>query len=205
MKNRDQRDEMALRADEDGHECEVSAEAMAQAFPIGDLLRQDMGAEIVRREGEWDAFTAGVSRRIASLLVSEGRMNAEERAVNQLREQVESEVHELAPRFEQEFGRGVEAKIFRAGRERRTFSDLFARLIESLGDAFELRKFAYAAPVTLLLTVGLWMKFDTSSNVLGDRSVRSGSVAVQSMSFEGTVTLMNEDDQTVLWLDEPTS
>src|SRR5262245_48128478 len=120
MKNLDRRDEIALEVEHDDTECEVSSAALEQPFPLGALFREEVDAELARRDGEWTAFTARVFRTIDSADVVAERMSLEQRAIEMMRAEVEGELADMTSRFEREFKLGIEQKIWRAAREKPT-------------------------------------------------------------------------------------
>src|SRR5262245_2736119 len=135
MTKRDHRDEVAFEVENDASECEVSEAALLQPFPLGRLLAEEAGAELERRDGEWSAFSASVFRKIDQAELAEERMDVEDRAIAMMKEEVESELGEMAPRFDRAFKDGVEQRIWRAAREPSLgdrVSDWFASLRRAL-------------------------------------------------------------------------
>jgi hypothetical protein len=208
MKNIDRRDEVAFEVEHDEAECEVSPAALAQPFPLGALLREEVEQEIAKRDGEWNAFTAHVFRKADQAELVEARMSLEERAVEMMRAEVGGELAEMLPRFDRDFRDGVEQRIWRSAREQPSFwsraSEWFASMKRSLSP--RPIGFAMAAAAAVAIAVTYAPVPPNGPSVVPVTVGQSGRVSVDRVSFEGTATVLSDEGITVLWLtDDATS
>ncbi len=163
-------------------------------------LRSELEAELGRREGAWPSFTAAVFRQIDEQALLCSRMELEDQAMVRLQEEVDLELHELAPGFEEAFREGVERRIWRSARDAPGF---FAKLKHTLSTHLEGRwrmgwAWAGAGATALMLAFSVpdaWLSTPM------ERAV--GQVTVEDLSFEGTVTVVPREGMTVVWLSPP--
>jgi hypothetical protein len=204
MKNHDHRDEVAFAVEHDPSECDISEAALeaalSQPFTVGALLREEVEAEIEKRDGEWNAFTHQIFRRVDQAELELERKSLEERAVAMLKEEVEHELADMAPRFDRDFAKGIEAKIWRAARERRpTIGERFGEWIDSWKRAFVPRT------VGALAMAGVAAALIVVVNSGPTEQMPQVAVSVDRVSFEGNVTVLNEDGNTIVWLADASS
>ena len=207
MKNFDRRDEIAFEVEHDASECEVSEAALQQPFGLGALLREEVEGELEKRDGQWSAFTAQVFRRVDQAELAAERMSLEERAIDMMRAEVDGELAEMMPRFDRAFKDGIEQRIWDAAREQ---PSLGARISEWLSSW---KKMLAPRPLGLAMAAAAAIVVAVTFNPLGVQNGgeevaigNSGSVSVDRVDFEGTVTVMSEDGLTVVWLaDDATS
>lgn len=203
MKNLDRRNEIAFEVEPDDTECEVSSAALEQPFPLGALLREEVDAELSKRDGEWNAFTARVFRTIDQASIVEQRMSLEERAIEVMRAQVDGELAEMTPRFEREFKLGIEQKVWRAAREKPTLGARVSEWVSSWKKMLAPRPIGFAMAAAAAVAIAVAYNPLPAVPNAGDVGAR---VSVDRVSFEGTVTVMAEDGMTVMWLaDDATS
>lgn len=206
MTAREHRDDLAFEVDDDMDGCEVSEAALAQPFKLGALLRSHDAGELARRDGQWDAFSAQVFKEIDRRELATARLTLEDRAVEHLKRSVESEVAHMTPRFERNFGADVEARIWRAAKQP-SLGEQLARLWGQFKESLAPRRLGYAATAAALAAGLFWMQSAPSALDAGTGIARTsdGHVRVDSVTFQGTVTVMSEDDMTLVWLDDATS
>ncbi len=198
MKNVDHRDEVAFEVEHDASECDVSEAALAQPFGLGALLREEAGAELEKRDGEWDAFTASVFRRVDNEDLALERMSLEDRAIGLMKVEVEGELGEMMPRFDREFRNEVEQRIWRAAREKPAMGERVSTWLSSFREKLFPRTLGFAAAAAAAaLLFAVW---PSSSEVTPLAIAPEGSVSVERVQFEGTVTVMEEGGMTVVWL-----
>lgn len=200
MKNVDHRDEVAFEVEEhDASECDVSEAALAQPFAFGALLREEAEAELNKREGEWDAFTASVFRRVDNEDLALERMSLEDRAIGLMKAEVDGELSEMLPRFDRAFQKEVEQRIWRAAREQPTFGERVSNWWSSFREKMMPRTMGFAAAAAAAaLVFAVWP--GPSADVVPLAVAPEGTVSVERVSFEGTVTVMEEGGITVVWL-----
>lgn len=168
---------------------------------VKELLTEDAAQEIARRDGEWNAFTAAVFDRIDDEDLGVLRMPMEDQAIDLFRQEVAGELAELAPRFEEGFREGVEQRIWNAAREPTIFDRVRAFFDRSLGEGIGWSvgwAGAMAAALAIVTVTGI------PGNERGAQIAENnpGAVSVESVSFEGTVTVMPNDGVTVVWLSD---
>ena len=182
----------ARAASSDGRDELPDAVSAALGAPIRE--------ELARRDGQWSAFSESVRRQIRQDAVATARKPLAEQAIDQLREDVHAEVEAVAQRFESSFADRVDQRI--ATQE----PGLWARLVAWFEDQASPARmafggFAAAAAAAMVLFV----------LVPGDQGMQQpavaalspgGEVTVNEVSFEGTVTMFEEDGIAVIWLED---
>ncbi len=168
---------------------------------VEELLTEDAAQEIARRDGEWSAFTMAVFDRIDDEDLGVARLPLEDQAVDLFRHEIAGELADLAPRFEEGFREGVEQRIWNAAREPTLMDRIRAYFDRSLGEGLGWSvgwAGAMAAALAIVTVNGIPGNDDTSQiaeNIPGE-------VSVESVSFEGTVTVMPNNGVTVVWLSD---
>lgn len=167
---------------------------------VEELLGEETSAELERRDGEWNAFTSAVFRRIDEEDLGLQRLPLEDQAIEMFRQDIDGELSELAPKFEEGFREGIEQRIWDAAREEPTFGQraraFFDRLMGD-GMGWSLGWAGAMAAVLFMVAVGGWPTVDTPDQIAENIS---GGVTVQDLSFEGNVTVMPGDGATVIFL-----
>lgn len=167
---------------------------------VAELLTESTEEELARRDGEWNAFTSAVFRRMDEEALATERADLEARALDLFKQEIDLELSDLAPRFEEVFRDSVEKRIFQSAIEQSWTARAKAWLERfrpqlALGWAG-----AAAAIVMLVVAVG---SVEEPGRV--QDKLASGHVAVQRISFEGDVTVLPDDGVTVIWLDSAQS
>lgn len=168
----------------------------------GELLREQTAEELDRRDGEWDAFTAGVFRSLDQEETATARCELEDQAVALLKQEVDAELFQMAPRFEEAFKESVEKRIFQSAIEP-TIKGRLKRWLDKMrpehGFGFGWAA-AAAAAVALVVMVG---PLDTERAPKIGPQLARGQVSVERISFDGDVTVLPEEGVTIIWLDSP--
>jgi hypothetical protein len=168
---------------------------------VGELLGETTERELSRRDGEWDAFTSSVFRKIDEEAVAAERADLEAQAIHLFKQEMDVELSEMAPRFEETFRESVEKKIFQSAIEQRWTARFKAWLQQARPQGLSLAwASAAAAAVLMVVAVG-----SMQGGGQLEEKLASGHVSVQRISFEGDVTVLPDDGVTVIWLDGATS
>ncbi len=164
---------------------------------VAELLTEATEEEIARRDGEWDAFTCSVFRRLDAEAVAHQRADLEAQAIALFKQEIDLELSELSPGFEEAFKESVEKRIFQSAIVPSWTHRLSAWFERARGDGFGLGWAGAAAAVVLLVFAAGTMQTGTQI----DDTLMDGHVAVQEISFEGDVTVLPDDGVTIIWLD----
>src|SRR5262252_878056 len=84
---------------------------------VAELLTEATDHELVRRDGEWDAFTYSVFRKLDEEVVATQRADLEAQAIDLFKHELDVELSEMAPQFEEAFRDSVEKRIFQSAIE----------------------------------------------------------------------------------------
>ena len=178
---------------------EVEAELSAPSAEAAQV-RADLEAETASRAGQWSAFAASVSDQIRAAERVAARTPIEVRAIETLREDVAAELESVEPRFEKTFRREVEAK--RDAPAAPSFLDrAMGRMrgwLHQLSGPQRLTIGGLAAVAAASMMFVAEPTLDHASDVVN--ALPSGAVSVDDVSFEGMVTVIENDGQTVIWL-----
>ena len=167
---------------------------------VAELLTETTERELARRDGEWDAFTASVFRQLDEEAVATRRADLEAQAIDLFKQEIDLELSEMAPRFEEAFKETVEKRIFQSAIEQSWTARLKAWFEQARPQLTLGWASAAAAVVLMVLAVGSMQ----GTGELDDELV-AGRVSVQRISFEGDVTVLPDDGVTIIWLDGATS
>lgn len=167
---------------------------------VAELLTESTQDELARRDGEWDAFTASVFRKLDEEAVATQRADLEAQAISLFKQEIDVELSEMGPQFEEAFRESIEKRIFKSAIEQ----SWTARVKAWFEAARPQLAFGWAgaAAAVLLLVVGIGSMESRSSL---QEKLESGQVSVQQISFEGDVTVLPDDGVTVIWLDSAAS
>ena len=163
---------------------------------VAELLTESTDRELARRDGEWNAFTASVFRKLDEEAHAIERADLEAQAIGLFKQEIDLEMSEVAPRFEEAFRDSVEKRIFRSAIEpswRARGKAWLERLRPAMGLGWAT---AAAAAVALVLAVG-----SLDDAAIMEDGLAGGRVSVERISFEGDVTVLPDDGVTVIWLD----
>lgn len=170
---------------------------------VSELLKEELDEELERRDGEWSAFTQSVFRLMDDEVTQESRMELEELAIAQLKTEVDAELSEMAPNFEEMFRENIEQKIWQSAKEEVTLWTQLRDFFQSIARSEFGYGFGWATAVAAVVMVAVMATPNTPT--LDGSEPMAGHVSVESLSFEGTVTLMPDDGVTVIWLDDTPS
>jgi hypothetical protein len=164
---------------------------------VKELLEEQVGHELERRDGEWSAFTASVFRQIDSEDRGVARASLEDQAIELFKAEIGSELNSIAPRFDEAFKDSVEQRIFASAKE----PSLWERLKSAASDLMRPQiawRFAGAAAAAGVFALAIVQNPGTEMVA----EVRPGEVSVESIGFEGTVTVVPQQGVTVIWLSD---
>lgn len=196
--NEDLREDLAIEQEDDTPAPEALARLLAQPFELSAALKGEVDQELLRRDGEWSAFTASVFRQIDGAEAEVTRMSVEDQAIAGLKSEVDAELAEMAPRFEASFRAGIEQRIWQAAKQQPTLGERITAWMDQLGRLLlpHSRSLGLAAAMAaILVAIALGGLFTSGDETLGD-----SQVSVDRVSFEGSVTVMQEDGSPVVWL-----
>lgn len=179
-------------------EAEVEAD-LTEPFAHAGALRDEIEAELERRQPHWSAFTQGVLRELREDARQESRVPLADRAVAELRRDVETEVERAEPRFEREFQREVWRRVEAAppslwGRLR----GFFAPSLEGWRAGAGL--LGAAAAVFLLLIAA--PRMEPPPPRVDAPAVDRGSVEVREVNFDGRVMVIEGEGVTFVYLSD---
>lgn len=182
----------------------VMAKLPAETVTVAELLTEHTEAELAAREGEWRAFSARVFEAVDAEARQTDRAPLEEQAIAALRADVESEVEAMSPSFGERFKKDVEKEIFKSAQQPDpwwTRAWAWCREMFAFEGGYGL---AAAAATAVLLVAITGLPPGEAPRGEPVTTALPGEVAVDSLSFEGDVTVMPEDGITIVWLDAPT-
>lgn len=173
---------------------------------VQELLREEIGAELRSREGQWTAFREQVQWRLDREAGALQQMDLEDRAIRALTEEVDGELGSMSARFEGAFREELESRIFRTGMEpapwwRRWWSGL--KDAASPAPAWGMAVATGAAAVALAVGIGSQPDSEPGAGAppqVAPKVVRSGTVMVDELSFEGSATVTVDQGATVVML-----
>lgn len=203
------RGNVPLEDEPEAPDPEVLERALAQPFELGALLRREVDEELARRDGEWSAFTSGVFRTIDGAELEVTRMSVEDRAIAVMKAEVDAELAELAPLFDAGFKQGVEQRIWQSAKEQPTWGARIGGWLDSLRRTLfpdvgfrGLGLVAAAAAVILVVVLGGLFE----QPVVPELTPPANAVTIANLSYEGSVTVMQNEGVAVVWLaDDGTS
>jgi hypothetical protein len=198
--NEDLRADVAIEHEDEAPDAEVLARFLAQPFELGATLREETEHELHRRDGEWSAFASSVFREIDGAEAQVTRMSVEDQAIAKLKAEVDAELADVAPRLEATFRAGIEQRIWQAAKEQPTLGARISAWLDGLGRALlphsRVGGFGLAAAMAAILVAIAVGGLFTS----GDDPTDGADVSVDYVSFEGSVTVMQEGGSAVVWL-----
>jgi hypothetical protein len=168
---------------------------------VAELLTEATEHELARRDGDWDAFTASVFRKMDAEEVATQRADLEAQAVSLFKQEIDVELSEMSPKFEEAFRESIEKRIFQSAIEAPSWSVRAKAWFQSLARPQLAVGWAGAAAAVVLLVAGVGSMQSTGKL----DELATGNVSVQQISFEGDVTVLPDDGVTVIWLDSAAS
>jgi|GEM_PF-4403528 len=172
-------------------EQDVYAELEQEFEP--DLLAWKHSA-LSSREGQWSAFTEQVVEAVHRDQIKNARLPLAEQTVKYMREDIEVSVDSQEARFERDFFSELQNRI---EDNRKTlgerFLDFFGAFLRPVPLAWGSAAFAVAAAV-------FFVQAPTSPEKPLPIVETEHRVLVEAVQFEGTVTLSQSEDLTVIWL-----
>jgi hypothetical protein len=175
-------------------------DARRAGVPVGELLREAHARELERMDGRWSAFAAQIQDQLEAPS-PEGDLEAQ--AVALLRADVDDELRELAPAFEEAFKEEVDRRIFVRGRSPKPWLDRLRSWVRERSAAaragWGLGLAAAAAAAALVVVPRGGPRPDPMA---GARAELRGEVSVDAVSFEGDVMMIPDDGVTVMVLSD---
>ena len=170
-----------------------------QWVTVQELLREDVQAELDRRDGQWNAFREQVQWRLDREAGAVEQLGLEDRAIRAWADQVDGEVASVAHRFEGAFREELDGRIFERGIERpawwRPWWDR-ARAAWFSRPAWGLAAAGAAAAVVLAVSGP-----DGSESTKPSASPAGpGRVHVEALAFDGSATVTVDDGVTLVML-----
>ena len=173
----------------DGFSLRWAEDADQGAATVGDMLRSEVASAVDDKTHAWSAF----AHQVMWAIERARPVGNDDNAMAMLRDEVESELDALAPRFDSDFREGVERRIFREGQTVqpwwRRWSDAFTDWLQpspGLGLA------AAAAAAVVLVVV--------RPTSVPEPTPDAGQVSISAVRFDGTVTVMPDDGIAVVWV-----
>lgn len=163
---------------------------------VGELLRESTAEELSRRDGEWNAFTSAVFRQLDQEDLGHARASLEEQAIDLFKAGIEAELTASAPRFEEAFREEVEQRIFQSAKEP-TFWQKLQTSVKALLRPVPMFRVAGAAAAFGVMMIAVVSR-TPDPEVIAE--ALPGEVSVESIGFEGTVTVVPQQGVTVIWL-----
>jgi len=161
---------------------------------IGNAVRAQSHDEIEQREGQWSAFTQRVLDEAWRVSSQAARQPLEVQALNQLEGDIESTLDGIEPDFEHRFYAQLQGRLVKA-----PFSP--RRYLQRIGEWFRPPQWAWGSLAVAMTVAFAWVNLAPSDKPMVPVSPASAlSVRVDAIQFEGTVTLSQSEDVTVIWL-----
>ncbi len=179
-------------------EVEVEA-SLSEPFVAAASLRAEVEQELESRSPHWSAFTKGVLREIDREERAEARQPLVDRAVGELRRDVETELERAEPQFEHRFQRDLSRQLRKSG------PSLYERISAFFSTYFEGWRagagFAAAVAAVFLLIIAAPRIEPPPDRVMVPREDR-GSMVVKEVSFEGRVMVIEGEGVTFVYLSD---
>lgn len=166
---------------------------------VGELLRESTSEELSRRDGEWNAFTSAVFRQLDQEDLGHARASLEDQAIDLFKAGIEAELTASAPRFEEAFREEVEQRIFQSAKEPSLWQKLQASMKALLRPSPMFRMAVAGAGAFGIMMVAV-VNRTPDPEVIAE--ALPGEVSVESIGFQGTVTVVPQQGATVIWLSD---
>lgn len=178
-------------------DAETAAEA-AEPFPLGRQLREASDRELSAVEDELPRLSAKILEHVEGHPMGMAA-DLEERAVALLRREVAEEVQALTPAFERRFGTELSRRLAVPPPSLRArLSKWWRQRFDGLGLGLGLAGAAAAAAALLVAVTSLENPTDEPAPEV--HAELRGRVSVDSVAFEGDVTMISEEGVTIVVL-----
>lgn len=179
-------------------ETEVE-QALEEPFALAPVLTEEVDEALAARRLHWSAFTQGVLRELRQDERAEAREPLAERAVAELRRDVETELERVEPRFERQFQREVWQRVEAPN------PGLWGRINAFFQRSFEgwragVGLVGAAAAVFLLLIAA--PRFEVPSERVTGPAPDRGTVEVREVNFDGRVMVIEGEGVTFVYLSD---
>ena len=146
------------------------------------------------RAGQWSAFTQQVVDAVHREQVKSARLPLPEQTVEFLRDEIENSLDVQEPRFERDFFAELQTKI------QAEQKSLREKLLEFLAAFFRPVPWAWGSAALALAVTIFIVSTPSPSNQVMSIAEPEHRVLVEAVQFEGTVTLSQSEELTVIWL-----
>ena len=146
------------------------------------------------REGQWSAFTEQIIDAVHRDQIKNARLPLAEQTVKYLREEIEVSVDTQEARFERDFFSELQNRI---EDNRKTLGE---RILDFFGAFLRPVPLAWGSAAFALAIALFFVRVPLSSEKPLPVVESEHRVLVEAVQFEGTVTLSQSEDLTVIWL-----
>lgn len=179
-------------------DAEVEA-SLGEPLPGMQALREEIDEAVEDRRLHWSAFTQGVLRDIRQEAQAEARQPLADRAVAELRRDVETELERAEPQFERRFQREVLRKIDAPpasllDRVRAFFDGHLEGWRSGLG--------LIGAATAIFLLIIAAPRLENPPNQVVRPAPDRGTVVVREVSFDGRVMVIEGEGVTFVYLSD---
>ena len=157
-------------------------------------LRDHLEQAVEDRQGQWTAFTQRVLEEANRAEIVASRQPLPVQAVQELQADIESTLDDVEPRFENQFFRQLQGQL---SQEK---ISVWQRLANTLSQWMRPPSWAWGS-LAVAMMVAFALVFSSPRGPIEPAAVISANkVQVDSIQFEGTVTLSQSEGLTVIWL-----
>ncbi len=174
---------------------------------VSELLKNEQQEELASRDGQWNAFTSAVFRQLDQEDLSVERQELPEQAISMLKNEVNLELQEMMPRFEEAFKEGIESRIWEAAKEKPSFWTKVKAWWQELPATanWGLGLSGAVAAAAMVVAVGLPQNPQLSQQSVDGPAVAptlASTVSVEDLSFEGSAMVVPHDGVTLVILSD---
>jgi hypothetical protein len=150
---------------------------------------------VSHRAGQWSAFTERVLDHAIRTEKQDLREPVQAQAVRELEADIESTLDEIEPRFENQFYRDLQNRMVAP-------ISPWHRVSSAIRDFFNPPSWAWGSFAVAITAAFLFLSTSGQETVHPLKVSSPNKVQVDAIQFEGTVTLSQSEDLTVIWLAE---
>jgi hypothetical protein len=162
--------------------------------PEHEVLQSQFEAVIQQRDGQWSAFTQRVLDEAEQSSTLERRRGAQAQALTQMESDIESTLDGIEPDFEHRFYAQLQARLAQPPPSR------WQAYMQGIAKWMRPPQWAFGAFAVAMTAMFVWVNTSTPKPRPLSAAPASGQVRVDTIQFEGTVTLSQSEDLTVIWL-----
>ena len=160
------------------------------------LLSTHFEAAVSERGGQWTAFTERVIDQALRSEQQASRQPVQVQVVQELEGDIESTLDQLEPRFENQFYRELGNRIAQPS------PSPWHRISAAVKAWLSPPSWAWGSLAVAMTAAFLFLSTPEQDNVNPMKVSSPNKVQVDAIQFEGTVTLSQSEDVTVIWLAE---